>query len=1239
MQQCILEHIQSLCYTLFMSDTERLLDIIQMPHSGEVQALELMGEDFISAPFYFSLSAIIEGKTLPIQALLGQPISFRIGNENSEHKIYNGLIYNATKNITNTFGQSTLRLLIQPWFRFLADKIDSRVYAVKKPMNVPDIVKSVFDNNGYNDYKFNLTKTYKPLNICVQYNESDFNFVSRLLEQVGIYYYFAHRDDRHIMVLSDAPFPKMAKPINATHVSDGHNGPHISQWCSVATPMSALITTQRYDFTAPSELLVSKQSSANKKTGLPPEFLANLNRFNDNPANATVAEMNAASLQTLQGFQCNSLYAQATSSYPSWQAGTVFSLQNHDIQSQIGEYYIYAVAHHVQDHSQLPSTTHDAPAQHYYNTFRAYKTSQSFVPQARYIPDGLSERDTLMATPPKATQFSITKPSISGLHNAVVVGPKDTPIYTDKYGRVKLQFDWDLHSHSDENSFAWVRMKQAWGSDQFGAHFTPRVGQEVLVSFEHGDPNQPTIIGVMPSDSSKPPFTPGKTPTQTGFQSKSLSPDSAQISPSGHHLMFDDDPKNAAINLHAYKDLHISTNNDHSVMVQGKTTTTLKKGNYQQQVGGKLTITAKKAVHIINGNSRISITPTDITIEANKISMGAAATPANMAPGLASTAANTLAQQPSSPTKNKKATESKTAHYWLALQYPHLKNNVNPPAQSFTISTQTSNSQKATDLKRFSGNLNANSIGSTEVDKSLAISHVQLTQSDVISINNKAIAYPQLAVQTQSSDWTAATASDLPGATLNPGDKQLQADVLFPVILKNLREDAPSDAQQTLSQDEINYFKQAGNNATVFIHGFNVPFGEFPNAISNIEKEPDLLSNEALGINKLDVTYATSERTYYCGLEKLKNIYPKVGNLLDPFNLDLPPNLQDMPKCPNDGLNGTGAQNWFIRMEDNLNRATNQFKRDDYTNYTRCIHIAWSGDVFVANYLDAEPSADKAGEKLLPLLTQLHAAGIKINIIAHSLGNRVLLRAMSLLGSQGKSDILDHVFLWEAAVPATALSSNQRQQLLNQQSDQFLNAADASKKITVLYSKNDIVLEGAYWFAKYSGLTMHNMPQRYIDTAKKNWRIDFSDAQTQKAHQTLVDMHRCLGWLNQTNPSATSKAEYQQTCDDLHAKLAEYGKTPTVLALGRDGLDSQRGDEQIKMLIKENKLMLANMTPYSTGHSYMHVPDEKVMVHGYQTHIINKNYQGVDGFGTYSKADFPDYATDETTTSGQGGEE
>ena len=228
------------------------------------------------------------------------------------------------------------------------------------------------------------------------------------------------------------------------------------------------------------------------------------------------------------------------------------------------------------------------------------------------------------------------------------------------------------------------------------------------------------------------------------------------------------------------------------------------------------------------------------------------------------------------------------------------------------------------------------------------------------------------------------------------------------------------------------------------------------------------------------------------------------------------------------------------------------------------------------------------------------------------------------LGSQQKT-YLDHVFLWDAAVPSTALSSNPRQQLINKPADRFLNASDGANKITVLYNRRDeLVLRDAYFAAKYSGLTLHNLPKRYLETAKENWKQLLSEDYAQAAYQVLVDEHRCLGWLAKTNPTPEVKARYKKVCQDLSHKLMEHHELPTIPALGFVGVEreAKANDELILTMTRSGKLISAKMSPYASGHSYMKIPSKAVMEHGYQYYIMSQK-RGLKGFGSYDPAKFP----------------
>ena len=541
-----------------MSKINLPIILLQSPLDVSADAITAMvGEDFLSAPYYFWLTLTVESDSVNVDDLLRQPISFQLGDTADNSRIYHGLIYQARLTTLAETEHQTLQLLVQPWLRFLADKPHSKVFAVAKPLSIPKIIEQIFHANGYYNFQFQLHRDYSPLNVCVQYRESDFNFITRLLKDAGIYYYFMHTQDKHTLILTDAPYPQIAKPATARHISQTHTDTHISEWEAIT------------------------------------EF---------KPTNSTTPLF-----ELMRQPQSYSTTILAGSNYMNWQAGTRFNLTEHDIASQNGDYYITAIGHHI-----------DEQTLSYKNNFKAQRINQTFAPSLNtavsLLAPELLDMDTTL------TQLLITEPKIGGLLTAIVTGPQDRDIYTDKYGRVKVKFKWDTSSNTDENSFAWVPVKQAWGSQQFGAHFTPRVGQEVLVSFEHGNPNKPIIIGVLPNDSNQPPFA--TTPSKLGFASRSLDKEASQKEVSGHQFVFDDDPKQPNILLQSYRDLTINTANNLTATIGGTHTTTVQEGNAIHTVNGKLIINASKAVHLVSGNSRISITPSDIIVEADKIVFG-----------------------------------------------------------------------------------------------------------------------------------------------------------------------------------------------------------------------------------------------------------------------------------------------------------------------------------------------------------------------------------------------------------------------------------------------------------------------------------------------------------------------------------------------------------------------------------------------------------------------------------------
>ncbi len=288
---------------------------------------------------------------------------------------------------------------------------------------------------------------------------------------------------------------------------------------------------------------------------------------------------------------------------------------------------------------------------------------------------------------------------------------------------------------------------------------------------------------------------------------------------------------------------------------------------------------------------------------------------------------------------------------------------------------------------------------------------------------------------------------------LNPGTIQshhnLATKLLFPPIIVNLREDRnPADpcSRDVLTVRELNYFKNNGNNATIFIHGFNVPYGEFSKQIDTLTVPQSLIRQRP---NLPRVKFSNTDCTVYREIEVLKQSFPVLGAP----DTDLSKPLQE------ENINGSGTHSWYLAMEDNLNRATGQFDRTDYSKYSRIINVAWSGDVAIYNYIEAETYANQAGFGVAKLIDQLVSEGIAVNVIAHSLGNRVLLVAMNILGQMSnRRECIRNAFLWQPAVPDTALSNDPSKDTSVLRNWNFIHAHLAAKTIVVLYSNRDNVL-------------------------------------------------------------------------------------------------------------------------------------------------------------------------------------
>ena len=368
--------------------------------------------------------------------------------------------------------------VVRPWLWFLTRTADCRIF---QEMTVPDIIKKVFGDHETADFKLELTNPYRKWTYCVQYRETDFNFVSRLMEEEGIYYYVKHTDGHNTVVLTDsysghAAFPgakeihfispeKLARP----------DIEHISSWDFAREIQPGVYVHDDYDLERPSVELQTKK--------VVPRTYA--------PSNYEVFDYPGHYLQKADGEQYASVrideygsqfeVAHASTNVRGLNVGYLFSLLDCERTDQNREHLVVAATYDLEfsDYEAMP----DRGGSSYRCSFVAMSSKQQFRPKR-----------------------STPKPFVQGPQTAVVVGPAGDEIFTDKFGRVKVQFHWDRLGKKDQNSSCWIRVSHPWAGKGWGSVATPRIGQEVIVDFLEGDPDQPIVTGRVYNAELQPPF-------------------------------------------------------------------------------------------------------------------------------------------------------------------------------------------------------------------------------------------------------------------------------------------------------------------------------------------------------------------------------------------------------------------------------------------------------------------------------------------------------------------------------------------------------------------------------------------------------------------------------------------------------------------------------------------------------------------------------------------------------------
>ncbi len=546
-----------------MSQQNNRFALVTSPLGKDILLFNRMsGSEEMSRLFEYEVDLLVENKNLgsivsagfPINKVLGQAMTVALTLPSGDKRYYQGLVTQFRHHgaLEDHF---LYRAVLRPWLWFLTRTSNCRIF---QDLSVPDIIKKIFEDNGFSDFKIELTQTYSPRKYCVQYRESDFNFVSRLMECEGIFYFFKHEQNKHTLVIADS--------VNAYQIIDGYTTipyfppdnsgqrkvDHIFAWHTDHTVQPGAYVLNDYDFKKPKSNLLTKSTEIKPHSYAEGEIYDYPGNYFDSPAGESYANIRLDELQT------DYEVIQGAGNAMGLTAGMIFTLKDHYIAPENTKHIIVST-HFVIESNQYRSGSF-AEA-HYQCDFTAIRSTQQFRPR-RLTP----------------------VPFVQGPQTATVVGKQGEEIWTDKYGRVKVQFHWDREGKMNENSSCWIRVAYPIAGKNWGWLSLPRISQEVVVSFLEGNPDRPLITGSVYNDGQMPPYALPADQTQSGIKSRSSK---GGFDSNFNEIRFEDKKGKEQVFIHAERNQDVRVKKDAFEWIGNERHLIVKKDLFEQVDGDK----------------------------------------------------------------------------------------------------------------------------------------------------------------------------------------------------------------------------------------------------------------------------------------------------------------------------------------------------------------------------------------------------------------------------------------------------------------------------------------------------------------------------------------------------------------------------------------------------------------------------------------------------------------------------
>jgi type VI secretion system secreted protein VgrG len=567
------------------------------------------GRETLGRPFTYEVELLSDDDSIDLAELLGQAATVVLERTDGTIREFNGFVTEFS--LVGQHGNfARYRAVMHPWLWFLGQRRNSRIFQEK---TVPEIAKALFREHGFSDFEEVLGE-YRIWEYLVQYRETDLNFVSRILEQEGIYYFFKHQEGKSILVLSDSPsahetapgyervpyFPPMER--------ERRQEEHVDTWRLSRQIRTGTFSVKDFNFERPSALLASQIS-------LPFEHARGDYEVYDYPGEVKEPpEADAQAKIRLEEHQADHEVVRGGGPVRGLMAGSRFTLELFPREDQNKEYVVVSGSYEIRVAEFESNDPKDRD------------------PLFRFELTAIDAKRPYRA--PRLTR----KPVVEGPQTAIVVGLEGKEIWTDQYGRVKVQFHWDREGHYNEESSCWVRVSQIWAGTKWGAMHIPRIGQEVIVDFLEGDPDRPIVTGRVYNGDNMPPYDLPDNQTQSGIKSRSTqggSPDNF------NELRFEDKKGEEEVYLQAEKNMTTLVKNDQTSTIKRDRVTTIERNDIVN-VTGDITVTIghadqpdkpRKSAMNVTGKHRLDASDT-IDIQApNKITLTVGGSSITITPG------------------------------------------------------------------------------------------------------------------------------------------------------------------------------------------------------------------------------------------------------------------------------------------------------------------------------------------------------------------------------------------------------------------------------------------------------------------------------------------------------------------------------------------------------------------------------------------------------------------------------